>query len=450
MTDSDEEPVGERPFDDASGAAVPDVVAARDSVVDELVQFCHALRGAGADVPANASLTGARALVTVGFDRDRAKTALRAALLTRQEDIETYDRLFESFWRRLRTGLEGAVQKSSAGESDQEGIASANDDQPDVVMAGPPGGDDHLGEVPPLEEIDPREASIADPPAGPDEHNGEADSVRRSVYSRSGSPGLVEADAIYPANTSLEGAMRELTGALAMLRGRRFSRGGDGPVDARRALRESVGTGGTVLRVPRTVRDPGSVRATLLVDVSQSVLDVLDEGILVEFCRLARTTWRNATVFFFDESIREVSEAFDGQTVADALGALERAEAEWGGGTRIGEAVETVRRDFNQTVDRDTVIFVVSDGLEVGDLDDLARGMAWLTRRAAGVLWLNPLAAAPGYEPTARGMATALPYVDGLFAFAGADDLAEVARQLRLRGVGGRIGYRHERRQEPT
>jgi hypothetical protein len=33
-----------------------------------------------------------------------------------------------------------------------------------------------------------------------------------------------------------------------------------------------------------------------------------------------------------------------------------------------------------------------------------------------------------------------------LFAFAGEDDVAEMARQLRLRGPGGSIGYQYDTR----
>ena len=38
--------------------------------------------------------------------------------------------------------------------------------------------------------------------------------------------------------------------------------------------------------------------------------------------------------------------------------------------------------------------------------------MERLHRLAHKVIWVNPLKAGPGYEPTAQGMAAALPYVD--------------------------------------
>jgi uncharacterized protein with von Willebrand factor type A (vWA) domain len=420
--------------------AVPDLVGARDHTVDELVRFVRALRRAGADVPANAAVTAARALVEVGFDRERARTALRAATVTRRADVETFDRLFVEFWRRLTAGLDAA----GSGPADRPG-----EDAPDGRLAsidGGPGESDRAGQPPSADDsafLDLEHVGTGALGAeGADDDSDET--ATTSTYSPTGSRSPVEAGTNAVTHADVDGAMRKLTRALATLRGRRFTRGGEGPVDARRALRESLGTGGAVLGLPRTGRDPAAVRATVLADVSQSVLDVVDEGVLIEFLRQARARWRRTTVFFFDEDVREVSGAVEGPTAADALAALERAEAEWGGGTRIGEAVETVRRDHRRTVDRETVVVVISDGLEMGDPDDLAAGMAWLSRQAAAVLWLNPLAAAPDYEPVARGMAAALPYVDGLFAFAGPGDLEEIARQLRLRGTSGNVGYRQD------
>ncbi|PSQ54635.1 VWA containing CoxE-like protein, partial [Halobacteriales archaeon SW_12_67_38] len=90
-----------------NGAGVPDFAAARDHVRDELVRFARALRRAGMDVPANAATTAARALVVVGFDdRERARTALRACLVTDRADRATFDDLFAEFWRRLTAGLD--------------------------------------------------------------------------------------------------------------------------------------------------------------------------------------------------------------------------------------------------------------------------------------------------------------------------------------------------------
>ena len=42
----------------------------------------------------------------------------------------------------------------------------------------------------------------------------------------------------------------------------------------------------------------------------------------------------------------------------------------------------------------------------------MATEMERLQRAAHQLIWVNPLKASPGYQPIARGMAAALPFVD--------------------------------------
>jgi len=195
--------------------------------------------------------------------------------------------------------------------------------------------------------------------------------------------------------------------------------------------------------LPRRERAETAFRATLLVDVSRSVLDSVDRRFLLSTLDELVDRGRSVRVFFFDTEIREVTDAFAGSR-GDPQAALEQAEVAWGGGTRIGDAVATLRRRWPDAVDRRGVTVVVSDGLEVGEVDELAAGAAWLARRSRAVVWLNPLAASPDWEPTARGMAAVEPYVDATFALGGSDDLAEAARQLARRGATGAVGYEHD------
>ena len=59
--------------------------------------------------------------------------------------------------------------------------------------------------------------------------------------------------------------------------------------------------------------------------------------------------------------------------------------------------------------------------------------MRVLHRRAASVVWLNPLLETPGYEPTASGMRAAQPFVRTFASVASAADLARLARVVRMR-----------------
>jgi hypothetical protein len=57
-------------------------------------------------------------------------------------------------------------------------------------------------------------------------------------------------------------------------------------------------------------------------------------------------------------------------------------------------------------------VLLISDGWDLGDPSVLAREIARLQRNVFRLVWLNPMLGSPGYEPLARGMRAALPFVD--------------------------------------
>ena len=422
----------------------PNLVAVRDGVIRELVAFARALRRAGVAVPANAGVTAARTLVEVGFDDERrARAALRAALVSRREDLLTFDRLFPEFWRRLTDGLGGYTVSGDDPRIDPGPTTVGG--LPTDTESGSNDETDPNGTEETIETLASWNVPAADQ-GDKEKKNQDEEPLQTASYSPSGNPEPIgTTPGALAERASLDRAHRRLTRALAVLRGRRWTAAEDGRPDARRTLRRSFSTGGTVVSMPSRERARTAVRCVLLVDVSRSVLDTIDQRFLLRFLRAATGEWHRTQTFLFDTHVREVSRELNAPTSAGALRALHRAEAEWGGGTRIGNALSTVRREYPDAIDRRTVVFVISDGLEMGEIDELEDGMVWLSRRASAVLWCNPLAASPDYEPTCRGMAVAFPYVDGVFAFTGPDDLAELARQLELHGTGP-IGYEHDPR----
>jgi hypothetical protein len=62
------------------------------------------------------------------------------------------------------------------------------------------------------------------------------------------------------------------------------------------------------------------------------------------------------------------------------------------------------------------VVIVVSDGWDRGDPALVAAETARLRRNCHRLVWLNPLASAPGYQPLAAGMKAAYPYIDDFVA----------------------------------
>jgi len=103
---------------------------------------------------------------------------------------------------------------------------------------------------------------------------------------------------------------------------------------------------------------------------------------------------------------------------------------DWSGGTRIGQSLH----QFNQNegrklLSRRTVVVILSDGWDLGEKGLLRHEMMNLRSRTNRIIWLNPLAGDPDYQPLCQGMKTALPYID---YFLPADNLASLNRAAHL------------------
>ena len=115
------------------------------------------------------------------------------------------------------------------------------------------------------------------------------------------------------------------------------------------------------------------------------------------------------------------------RALKDAAGAVR----DWSGGTRLGDTIkEFVDRWGQRGMARGAVIVILSDGWDRGDVEVLAEQMMRLSRLAYKVIWVNPLKAAPGYQPLARGMAAALPYVDEFLSGHNFESLEELTRAV--------------------
>jgi uncharacterized protein with von Willebrand factor type A (vWA) domain len=200
--------------------------------------------------------------------------------------------------------------------------------------------------------------------------------------------------------------------------------------DLRRTLRYSLHTGGEAV-VPRfRARQRRRPRIVVLVDGSRS-MSVYAHPALQVASALASAT-PDVEAFTFSTTLRRVTP----DVRLSALGARQRLAKlgyAWGGGTSIGRSLrEFIDHYGARMVTRDTVIIVESDGLDVGEPSALREAMIYLHRHAAGIVWLNPLRRTKGYEPTALGMRTAMPFLTTLSTVHDASDLRALSRAVRL------------------
>ena len=202
-----------------------------------------------------------------------------------------------------------------------------------------------------------------------------------------------------------------------------------GEPDLRRTLRLALQTGGEPIRLAFRARRATRRRLLLLLDVSGSMA-AYSRGLML-FAHAAMRAEPRWDAFAFGTRLTRLSEPLSSPAADQALQQATAAALDWDGGTRIGESLETLLDLHGRTrTVRGAVAVIMSDGLDVGDPDLLARQMARLSRLTHRLLWLNPLMENPEYAPLARGMAAALPHVDLLAPGHSLESLESVAQVL--------------------
>ncbi len=368
-------------------------------LVVHLARFAAALRerGVRASLSDEVDAAAALALVDVG-DRAEVRRALAVALKIGPRDAAAFRELFELWW--------------SAGAAGPAAIAADERRSSDRALplrrpGALPGGPRRTAE----EE---REVLEGDTPG----YSSEA-LLRGKPF-----------DACRPDElAAMERLMNRMALRLATRRSRRFvPTRGRGRMDPRRSLRDAVGTDGELLRLARRARAIEEPRIVVLCDTSGSMDP--HGRLLISFLLALKKAARRTELFAFNTSLVRLTPWVSAARVGATLERLAAGVPDWSGGTRIGESLsEFASRYLSEMVDARTVVVIVSDGLDRGDTEMLSRAMRAIRLRARRVIWLNPLLGDPRYEPTAQGMAAALPFVDVL---APAHNLESLERSISM------------------
>ena len=187
---------------------------------------------------------------------------------------------------------------------------------------------------------------------------------------------------------------------------------------------------GAASRCERRWREPAQKprKLVLVCDVSGSMAPYA--RVLLQYLHAAVATHRRVEVFAFGTRLTRLTRELGVRDPDLALARASEAVDDWSGGTRIGHCLGVLNREYGRRLGRGAVVVILSDGWDRGEPELLADEMARLRRSAHRVVWLNPLKAAPDYEPLARGMAAALPHTDHFLAGNSLASLAELATIL--------------------
>lgn len=357
------------------------------SLAGSLLAFGRLLKEYGFAVSPPAVMDALRAVSMIGVEDPRDfKDVLKATFLSRREELPIFDRLFDDFW----------LGKKS--EEVQESLCGAEE--------GSSGRDE--GNSGPAEKIVIAEAGVS--------QSGEPDAEISRPYIVYSPAEILRhqdfRDVPSEEDPRMARLIREMLAPLIRRKGvrKRPVNSGSTP-DFRRIFRRSVRHGGQIYELPMLKPKLRMKKLVFLCDVSGSMNPYL--RFMLIFIKEIQQLPTKVETFSFATSLHRITPFLSRLPFDRALQEIARVAEDWSGGTRIGACLHEFR-SYGQGafLGPSSVVLIFSDGWDRGDPVLLEKEMVGIQRRSYRLLWINPLLGGPAYEPTCRGMRTALPHVD--------------------------------------
>ena len=372
--------------------------AEEGKLVENVVHFVRALRNAGLPADPGRTVDAVKAIELTGLEsQEDLHWVLHACLVTRPEHRETFGEVFRLFWRDpryLEHMMAMLVPSIRATGEDRKPASAArravealtatldNVDLPEVA-----GSTVELA-------VDARGTSTSG------EKLGEVDFEQMTAAEVAEANCLI-AELVLPARPIIARRYRPDP------RGRR--------PNWRKTMRKCARSGGEVRAFSRErsrMRDPNLI---VLCDISGS-MSAYSRTILRFIHGVSNRTgagWRQVSAFTFGTRLTNISRHMHQKDPDTALAAVGKGAKDWEGGTRIGSCLRDFNRQWIRRLKtRDSVVLLVSDGLESGDANMLAHEIAMLKRSVRRLIWINPLLRWDGFAPRAAGIKAMMPHVD--------------------------------------
>jgi uncharacterized protein len=360
-------------------------------ISSKLAAFLRTLRDSGFAIGL-AEGRDAAALMAAGYAARPGllRMAFKHLFSARKSDWEKFDGIFDAFW----------LGKRSRSRSVTTGAAKSANNPSLKNLPGEPRADGHTAtdQMPSTEGVDHGRSG-----EGRMEGASRAENIAETDFRN-----LADSEQIKQAHLAaarLARAMRTRLTRRDLARRRGYR------IDLRRTIHGNISRGGVLISLVKRQRKQKPLRLVVLLDASGSM--GMYTGVFLRFIHGVLDEFREAEAFLFHTRLAHVSDAMKERDAGRALDRLSIMAQGAGGGTRIGESLQTFNRwHAARVVHSRTCVMIVSDGYETGDVTLLGREMAALGRRCRRIVWLNPMMGWQGYTPEARGIKAALPYID--------------------------------------
>ena len=363
------------------------------SVSGAMSRFCQFLRTEGYTIGISETLDALRiAHLGAFYNQTLFERSLCSLFSTSREESERFRHLFETFWsgsvRRRH-----AVRRSPVGVTPSRNLAVLLQEQHAVKPSG-------------------SEAQMPGASA--------AERLLRKDFAR---VRLADQEALEALADRL---FRRMSQRLSR---KRTAKNTGAEVDLRRTIRHSIARGGMPIDLAFLARKPRRRPITVLLDVSAS-MDKYSH-LLLRFMHALGRRYARVNSFVFSTRLRCITRAMQRCIGPEGLADLIKDSDAWRGGTRIGRCLEDFLCDrAAPNLSRNSLVLVLSDGLDTGDPDHLALQVRRLRQRARRLLWLSPLLGSEEYEPVTRGIQAILPHVDDFLPAHNLESLLQLEAHL--------------------
>ncbi|MFC7517306.1 VWA domain-containing protein [Herbaspirillum sp. GCM10030257] len=373
-------------------AVMPDQEQGR--LAENVVYFARVLRRAGLAIGPAKVIDALRALQVVGVERrDDFYYALSTVLVDRRDQQTLFDQVFELYWRdpsRIQQQLQQLQDLLGGVRAPKPDTATIAPRIAQALMlktphVAPPGAD-----LPPELTFD---ASMT---------MSQAEVLKEKDFAAMTTEEQAEVKKLI---ASLRMPLPEMTSR----RSRPHSQGAQ--VDLRNTLRHMVRTMDGCVELRHRTPRTRPLKLVVLCDISGSMESYT--RMFLHFIHALANHRRRMHSFLFGTRLSNITYLLRDRDVDGALSQVSRQVADWAGGTRIGACLTEFNRHWaRRLLGQGTVVLLITDGLDSGDIESVAVEMERLSLSCRHLIWLNPLLRFEGFEAKPAGVRAMLPHVD--------------------------------------
>ena len=160
-------------------------------------------------------------------------------------------------------------------------------------------------------------------------------------------------------------------------------------LDLRTTIRHSIQYGGTPFLLKYKSRRERKPQLLLLCDVSGSMINYTN--FVLQFIYGINAVVKRIESFVFSEGLERITPYFQqGKNFEATMEAIVKKSGEWGGGTSLDKAIQSLFRGYKEELNRNTVTLIVSDTRTVRHQASL-KEVQRLRNEVKEIIWLNTL-----------------------------------------------------------